>query len=114
MSDRHPATQATTAPLPNPHDIAMAVIRPELYGEAVDWLEAHCPEDLGPFEPGYRDAVEYLKFRQAETAPGAGSLDSITAAYYRQAAAALRNVDGHENSARLLEHVADDLDGGAR
>jgi hypothetical protein len=103
-------------PAPNAHDTALAVFRPVLYGEAVDWLEAHCPEDLGVFEPGFREAGAYLRLRQAEAAkaPGAGSLDHITAAYYRQAAASLRGVDGHEHSARLLEHVADDLDGGGR
>jgi hypothetical protein len=101
---------------PNAHDTALAVLRPELYGEAASWLEAHCPADMGVFEPGFRDAVAYLRLRQEETAaaPGAGSLDHITAAYYREAARSLRGVDGHEHSARLLEHVADDLGGGRR
>lgn len=106
-------TDTATRPVPNPHDVAMAVFRPEVYGEAVDWLEQMNPARLKA-DAGFRVAVGKLRARQHETAaaPAAGMLDHATAAYYRQAAASLRTVDGHEHSARLLEHVADDLDGG--
>ncbi|MEU5155601.1 hypothetical protein [Glycomyces sp. NPDC021274] len=109
MSDRY-ATEPTTRPAPNPHDTALAVFRPEVYSEAVDYLSAF-DSDLDGLTA--EDAIARLRARRDEVAaaPGAGMLDHATAAYYRQAAASLRNA-GHEHSARLLEHVADDLDGG--
>lgn len=94
----------------NAHDTAMAVFRSEVYTEAVAYLSAS-GSDLDGLTAD--DAIALLRARQAEVAaaPGAGMLDHATAAYYREAAASLRNA-GHDHAARLLEHFADDLDGG--
>lgn len=111
MSDRY-ATDTGTRPAPNPHDVAMAVFRPEIYGEAADWLEQTNP-GLARQNPGFKVALDKLRARRSETAkaPGAGLLDHATAAYYRKAADSLDNAGLHA-AATLLRHVADDYDGG--
>jgi hypothetical protein len=112
MSDRY-ATEPTTRPAPNPHDTAMAVFRPEIYAEAADWLEQFDP-NAAKSDLMYSAAIDRLRARRDETAkaPGAGMLDHATAAYYRKAAASLRSTQ-YGDAALLLEHLADDLDGGS-
>jgi hypothetical protein len=111
MSDRM-TTETTTRPAPNPHDTAMAVFRPEIYGEAADWLEQTEP-GLFANNPGYGVAVQKLRARQADAAlaPGAGLLDHASAAYARSFADRLE-ATGYTGAATLLRHVADDYDGG--
>lgn len=110
MSDRT-YIDTETRSTPNPHDTAMAVLRPEIYGEAAAWLREFHPDHYA-HNPGFRDAVKHLESRRDEvaSAPGAGLLDHVTAAYYRKAADSLENA-GHYGSATLLRHVADDFDG---
>ena len=111
MSDRY-ATEPTTRPAPNAHDVAKAVLRPAIYAEAADWLQQfHGKEHRN--EPGFAAAVDLLNdlVSQAAAAPGANLLDHATAAYARKNAESLENA-GHYGSATLLRHVADDYDGG--
>jgi hypothetical protein len=116
MSDRY-ATDTETRPAPNPHDTALVVFRPEIYGEAAAWLEQTRPRAAaGECPPrGYDVATQRLRERQTEAAaaPGASQLDHVSAAYYRQAADSLDNA-GHHASATLLRHVADDFDAAGR
>lgn len=111
MSDRY-ATGTETRTTPNPHDTAMAVFRPEVYGEAADWLEQTNP-GLTKQNPGFKVALDKLRARQKEVAkaPGAGLLDHASAAYARHFADRLETT-GHYGGAVLLRHVADDFDGG--
>jgi hypothetical protein len=111
MSDRY-ATEATTRPAPNPHDTAMAVFRPDLYTEAIDWLTEMHPDNFA-YNAGFRHAVRKLQARQAEVAavPGAGQLDHATAAYARLFRDKLLQ-EGYAGAAKLLDHLADDYDGG--
>lgn len=96
----------------NPHDVAMAVLRPEIYTEAADWLRETNP-GLTAQNAGFNVALDKLAARAKDAkAQAPGLLDHVTAAYYRQAADSLENA-GHYGSARLLRHVADDLDGGS-
>jgi hypothetical protein len=90
----------------------MAVLRPEIYTEAVDWLIEMHPDHYG-YNPGFREAVRKLQSRQAEVAaaPSAGCLDHATAAYARTFADRLRQ-EGYAGAARLLDVLADDYDGG--
>jgi hypothetical protein len=112
MSD-HYATETETRPAPNPHDVAMAVFRPEIYGEAADWLEQTNP-GLTKQNPGFKVALDKLRARQKETAaaPGAGMLDHASAAYARHFADRIE-ATGYTGAATLLRHVADDFDGGS-
>lgn len=102
----------STRPAPTAHDTAMAVFRPAVYTEAVDWLREFHPDHYA-HNPGFRDAVAHLESRRdaVAKAPGAGVLDQVTAAYYLQAAADLRRTGVHEAAARLLESYAGDLNG---
>lgn len=103
-----------TRPAPNAHDTAMAVYRPEIYTEVHDWLREMNPV-LYHQNAGFRIALGKLAARRDEVAkaPSAGLLDSVTAAFYRDAAATLERVGGvHDASARLLRSLAIDLDGG--
>lgn len=111
MSDRY-ATEATTRPAPNPHDTAMAVFRPDLYTEAIDWLTEMHPDHYA-YNAGFRDAVSHLKRRQAEVAaaPSAGILDHATAAYARLFRGKLLQ-EGYAGAAQVLGDLADDYDGG--
>lgn len=98
-------------PAPNPHDVALAVLRSAVYTEALDWLREFHPDHYA-HNPGFRDAVNRLQARRDEVAeaPSAGCLDHVTAAYYRTAADSLENAD-QLKAATLLRHVADDYDG---
>ena len=112
MSDRAAATEPTTRPAPNPHDVAKAVLRPAIYAEAFDWLKETNP-GLYLHDHGFRIALDKLMelVLQAQDAPSADLLDHATAAYTRKNAESLENA-GHYGSATLLRHVADDYDGG--
>jgi len=108
MSDRY-ATEPTTRPAPNPHDTAMAVFRPEVYSEAVDYLSAF-DSDLDGLTAD--DAIARLRARRDEVAaaPSAGMLDHASAAYARWFADRIE-ATGYTGAATLLRHVADDFDG---
>lgn len=111
MNDRY-ATQPTTRRTPNPHDVAKAVFRPDVYTELHDWLRETNP-GLAEHDAGFRTALDGIKERAltAAAAPSARLLDHATAAYFRQAADSLDNA-GHYGAGTLLRHVADDYDGG--
>lgn len=111
MSDRY-ATDTETRTTPNPHDVAMAVLRTEVYAEAVDWLRETSP-DLYRNDRGFRIAVDRLVERAEHTAdaPSAGMLDHASAAYARFFADRLV-ATGYAGAAQLLRSVADDFDGG--
>jgi hypothetical protein len=113
MSDRY-ATEATTRPAANPHDVAMAVFRPDLYTEAIDWLTEMHPDHYA-YNAGFREAVRKLQKRQKEVAaaPSAGALDHATAAYARMFRDKLQQ-EGYTGAAALLDHLADDYDGGVQ
>jgi len=108
MNDRY-ATAPTSHRIQNPHDVAKAVLRPDVYTELHDWLRETHPGFAD--DSGFRAALDGIKGRAlaAAEAPSARLLDHITAAYYRQAADSLERA-GYSGAATLLRHVADDLD----
>lgn len=113
MSDRI-TTDTETRPAPNPHDVALAVLRPQIYGEAHDLLREMNPGLLSR-DTGFRIALVQLAALQKETTkvPSAGMLDHASAAYARFFADRL-DATGYAGAAQLLRHVADDFDGGAQ